>query len=81
MPISVRSTNAAYIKEAQKRTTVKVEDDGGKTSLTVRLAQRAIRDRFPLRDESRRAGRYNALNGTSYVQLPETCLNCLPILS
>lgn len=68
--------NAAYIKEAQKAssTTVKVEDDGGKTSLTVRLGGKGDTEtafRFEMNPDV--LERYNALNGTSYVQLPETC--------
>lgn len=67
--------NAAYIAEAYKATstTIMVENQGAVTSLTARLGSQAEDDcRFRLEVDPAALERYNALNGTSYVLLPET---------
>lgn len=66
--------NAAYIKEAQKASsaTVKVENGGATTALTVRLGgPSGARTAFRFEVNPDVLERYNALNGTSYVQLPD----------
>lgn len=67
--------NAAYIAEAYKATSTLLSfsnDEGAQTTLTARLGDRAsgeFRFRFEVAPEV--LTRYNELNGTSYVQLPE----------
>ena len=68
--------NAAYIAEAYKATSTMLSfsnDESAQTTLTARLGDRAASDvtfRFEVSPEV--LNRYNELNGTSYVLLPET---------
>ena len=76
--------NAAYIKEAQKAssTTVKVEDDGGKTSLTVRLGGKGDTEtafRFEMNPDV--LERIMHLTELRTYSCRKPVLNCLPILS
>ena len=67
--------NAAYIAEAYGATSTLLSfsnDEGAQTTLTARLGDRAeseVAFRFEVAPEV--LARYNELNGTSYVQLPE----------
>lgn len=71
--------NAAYIAEAYGTSSTLLSfsnDEGAQTTLTARLGDRAAADlsfRFEVAPEV--LTRYNSLNGTSYVQLPDGAYN------
>ena len=71
--------NAAYIAEAYGATSTLLSfsnDEGAQTTLTARLGDRAATDcsfRFEVAPEV--LTRYNQMNGTSYVQLPDGAYN------